>query len=320
VTRLSLLITCPLPDEVQEAFASRHDVVACPLHGTPDPLKLRQALDGKNVLVTSVGMRLNAEAIASFPTDTRVIATYSVGHEHIDLMAAKARNIAVLNTPDVLTDSVADAAMLLLLGAARRATESIALVRSGRWTGWTARQLNGIELSGKNIGILGMGRIGRAISARCRAFGMHVHYHNRTRLPPTIELDAVFHSSSESMLAEADVLVLACPLTPQTFRFLNAETIARLRAGAIVINVARGDLVHDDALIAALSSGRIRAAGLDVFAGEPNLDVRYLDLPNAFLLPHIGSSTNESRMRMADALIAGLEDWSRGGQPHNRIA
>jgi lactate dehydrogenase-like 2-hydroxyacid dehydrogenase len=320
VTRLSLLLTCPLPDQVERAFAKRHDVVAHHMHGAPDLAELQQALQGRDVLVTSVGLRLSAEAIDSFPTDTRAIATYSVGHEHIDLAAARARNVAVLNTPDVLTDSVADAAMLLLLGAARRATESIALVRSGRWTGWTARQLNGIELSEKNVGIFGMGRIGRAIAARCRAFGMHVHYSNRHRLPAELEQGAVFHASPEAMLGQADALLLTCPLNPETYRFLNAARIARLREGALVVNVARGDLVDDDALIAALGSGRVRAAGLDVFANEPALDARYLELPNAFLLPHVGSSTVEARMRMAQVLIDGLVDWSEGRRAPNQIA
>jgi lactate dehydrogenase-like 2-hydroxyacid dehydrogenase len=320
VRRLSLLLSCPLPDEVQLAFAARHDVVTQHLHGTPDSVVLRRLLDDREVLVTSVGLQLSAEVIAAFPARTRVIATYSVGHEHIDLSAARERDIAVLNTPDVLTDSVADAALLLLLGAARRATESIALVRSGSWTGWTARQLNGIELAGRNAGILGMGRIGRAVAARCRAFGMQIHYSNRHRLPAELELDAVFHPSPESMLAETDALLMTCPLTPETYRFLNTDRIACLREGALVINVARGDLVDDSALIEALGNGRVRGAGLDVFANEPALDVRYLELPNAFLLPHIGSSTVDARMRMAQVLITGLEAWCEGRRAPNQIA
>jgi len=315
----SILVICPLPDEVLRDLADAFDVRSEIFAGVPDRDALARALDDRALLLTTVSAPLPAASIAALPASLCAIATYSVGHEHLALEAARARGIAVFNTPDVLTEAVADIGMFLILGAARRASEAIALLRSRQWTGWTARQLNGIELTGKTLGIFGMGRIGRAVARRARAFGMAIHYANRHRLAAADEGGAQFHEAVEDMLGSSDVLLIAAPSSPQTRRFLDAARIARLKPGAIVVNVARGDLVDDDALIAALGDGHVFAAGLDVFNDEPRVDARYFDLPNVFMLPHTGSATVETRRRMGRALIDGILAWQAGRPAGNRL-
>jgi glyoxylate reductase len=270
-------------------------------------------------MVVTAFDRLDADAIAQLPARLRILATYSVGIEHIDLDAAARRGIAVLSTPDVLSNSVAEMAILLMLGAARRAREGEALLYGKTWSGWTPTQLIGIELTGHRIGILGMGRIGRTIARRARGFDMNVHYHNRRRLEAQLEEDANYHPTLEGLLAVSDVLILATPSTPSTKGFLNGARIEELPANAILVNIARGDLIDDDALIGALRSGRIAGAGLDVFNNEPRLDARYLDLPNVFLQPHQGSSTLAARLKMASVLLAGIDAILAGSRPPNRV-
>jgi lactate dehydrogenase-like 2-hydroxyacid dehydrogenase len=253
-----------------------------------------------------------AALIECLPDSVRAIATFSAGHEHIDLAAASARGIVVTNTPDVLTEATADLAMLCLLGAARRAFEGEALIRTGRWTGWTPTQLLGVELHGAVLGIVGMGRIGQAVARRARACGMRIHYCSRRRLPADFEQGATFHLTLESLLTECRFLSLHCPATPDTIRMINAETLALLPRGAVLVNTARGALVDDAAVLAALDEGRLFAVGLDVYDGEPNLHPGYRTRRNCFLLPHLGSATVETRTAMGfrcldnlDAILAG---------------
>jgi glyoxylate reductase len=281
--------------------------------------ELLLAAVGCDALMVTMGDRLDAAAIAALPSSVRAIATYSVGHEHIDVAAAQARGLAVFNTPDVLTDATAETALFLTLGAARRGNESLQLIHSRQWQGWTPVQLPGVQLSGKRMGIIGMGRIGQAIATRAAAFGMQIHYHNRRPLPDAQARGAVFHAQLDALLPRCQFLMLACPLTPATQHLLDEARIARLPDGAIVVNIARGNVVKDDALIAALRSGKLRAAGLDVFSNEPDLDRRYYDLPNAFILPHIGSSTVEAREGMAKILLDGLDGLLRGAPLANRL-
>lgn len=321
--KAALLVAAALPEEVNRelserfvtTFATGTEVEAA-LAGSPGHDALPDRVD---ILLVCVDVKLGAEAIGRLPGRVRAIATYSVGLEHIDLAAAAARGIAVFNTAGVLDDAVAEVAMLLLLGAARRATESIALIRGGRWTGWTATQLNGVQLTGRTLGIFGMGRIGQKIAGLARAFGMTVAYSNRRPLAPALAAGARYHPQLVEMVGEIDCLVLAAPSSADTRGIVDAPLLAAARPGLILVNIARGDLVRDDALIAALASGQVRAAGLDVFAGEPKLDPRYADLPNVFMLPHIGSSTEETRHAMGRALIAGLLAWLEGGAPANRV-
>ena len=275
-----------------------------------------EAFDG---VLFSLDVAMGADEIASLPDDVRFLATYSVGTDHIDLDAAKTRGLAVFNTPGVLADSVAEDALLLMLGAARRATEGIDLIRSGEWTGWSPTQLVGVQLAGRTLGILGMGDIGRRIATRARALGMKLLYCNRRALPEDQSAGADYRATPIDLVRDCDVLVLICPSTPETRGLVNRELLAHARPDLIVVNVARGDVVDDDALIEALAAGRIRGAGLDVFAGEPDFDRRYLDLPNVFMLPHQGSSTIEARLGMGRILMGAIAAWEAGAAPPNRV-
>ena len=278
-----------------------------------------EGLQGKDALVVTATDKVDAALVARFPDTVKVVCTYSIGMEHLDVEALKARGIAVLATPDVLSESCADVALLLMLGAARRVVESSALVRSGGWTGWTPRQLLGVDVWGRRLGVLGMGRIGRAVARRALGFGMTVHYHNRSRLPEEQEAGAVYHPTLEALAAHSDFLCVACPSSPQTRGIVNAEIISRLPKQAVVCNISRGDIIDDEALVAALKSGAVAAAGLDVFAGEPDIHPAYRSLPNVFGLPHIGSATEGTRLAMGRLLCDGIEQFFAGSQPANRV-
>ena len=308
--KLQLFVGSVLPAEVNEDLSTHFSVT----FSSASDAAAAMCASGLpyDALLVSVDVRLDAEAISRLPRSVGAIATYSVGLDHIDLQAARERGIAVFNTPDVLGDAVAEIAMLLILGAARRATEAIALIRSREWAGWTATQLNGVQLTGRTLGIFGMGRIGQKIANRARAFGMRIAYSNRHPLAQDLAEGARFYPEFSSMLGDIDVLVLAAPATPQTRGILSAKSLSVAKPGLIVINVARGDLVVDDDLIDALENGTVRAAGLDVFAGEPNVNPRYFELPNVFMLPHMGSSTIEARRQMGLALITALNELATG--------
>lgn len=318
--RCRVAVTRALPPQAMERFRARHDVWVNPDDRVLSPDELMQVAARADVLVVTAFDRFDAKVFGALPPTLKILATHSVGLEHIDLEAAKQRGLPVLATPDVLSDSVAEMAILLMLGAARRAQEGDRLLYSGQWKGWTPTQLVGVEVTGRRMGILGMGRIGRTIARRARGFDMAVQYHNRQRLPPDLEQGARHHATLAGLLAASDVLVLAAPSTPETRRLLNAETIAQLPSGAIVVNIARGDLIDDSALIAALTSGQVGSAGLDVFNGEPRLDERYKSLANVFLQPHQGSSTLTARLAMAQILLDGIDAMLAGRAAVNRVA
>lgn len=263
--------------------------------------------EGADALLITQQDRMDASLISRLAASVQMIATLSVGFDHIDVKAAEARGIAVTNTPGVLTDATADIAMLLLLGASRRATEGQALVRGDTWNDPRPTELLGWQLTDKILGVYGMGRIGQAVAERARAFGMKIHYCSVHRLRPEVERDAVFHADASELLAVSSFLTLHAPATPETDRFLNARTIELLPKGAIVINAARGSLVDDEALIAALRSGHIAAAGLDVYEGEPHIHPGYRTLPNTFLLPHLGSATIETRTKVGMIALDNLD-------------
>jgi lactate dehydrogenase-like 2-hydroxyacid dehydrogenase len=267
---------------------------------------------GVDGIICASGDPFNAEFFQRLPASVRIIATYSVGYEHIDLDAASSRNVIVSNTPDVLTEATADIAMLCLLGAARRASEADRLVRARQWQGWYSTMMLGTHLGGKVLGIFGMGRIGRAVAQRARGFGMQIHYYNRSRLSDDLAQGAVYHDSLESLLKVSQFLSINAPSGPNTLGIINAERIALLPDGAVIANTARGNLVNDDDLIAALQSGKIAAAGLDVYANEPALDSRYLTLDNTLLLPHIGSATVETRDAMGFCCLDNLDAFFAG--------
>jgi lactate dehydrogenase-like 2-hydroxyacid dehydrogenase len=302
-----VLATRHFPPDVEARLAANFDAVLNAedrLYDGPALIKASQDCDG---IMCAAGDPLNAQTIAGLPASVRMIATFSVGYEHVDVAAAAKRGIVVSNTPDVLTDATADITLLCLLGAARRAHEGTTMLRTHSWVGWTPTLLLGVIVTGKRLGILGMGRIGQAVADRARAFRMQIHYSNRSRLPADLEKGAVFHANADDMLAHCDFLSINAPMTPETRKWVNAERIAKLPKGAIVVNTARGGVVDDEALIAALKSGYLAAAGIDVFDGEPKIHQGYYGLANAFLLPHMGSATVETRNAMGFKALDNLE-------------
>ncbi|MCB1871557.1 MAG: D-glycerate dehydrogenase [Gammaproteobacteria bacterium] len=281
--------------------------------------QLLELAEGAAAIVPCHTEKLNADVIARLPQSIRALCSFSVGFDHIDLAAAKARGIVVTNTPEVLSDATAEIAMLLLLGAARRAYEGELQIRTESWADWSATYQLGVQVSGKRLGIIGMGRVGQIMARRARGFDMQIHYYNRSRLSADLELGAVYHDSVEALLPHCDFLSIHCPATPETRHLLNAERIAMLPDGAVVVNTARGAVVDDDALIAALRSGKLFAAGLDVFNDEPNIHPAYRGLQNTFLLPHIGSATVETRDAMGFRALDNLDAIMAGKEPRDRL-
>jgi lactate dehydrogenase-like 2-hydroxyacid dehydrogenase len=309
-----VLATRHFPPDVEARLVASFDPVLNPddkLYDGPGLIKATEGVDG---IMCAAGDPMNAETIAGLPASVKMIATFSVGYEHVDVAAAAKRKIMVSNTPDVLTDATADIALLCLLGAARRAHEGTTMLRTHNWIGWEPTQLMGTHVTGKRLGILGMGRIGQAVADRARAFRMTIHYSNRSRLPAELEKGATFHANPDDMLAHCDFLSINAPMTPETRKWVNAERIAKLPKGAILVNTARGGVVDDEALIAALKSHRLAAAGIDVFDGEPKIHKGYYDLQNAFLLPHMGSATVETRNAMGFKALDNLEAYLLRGQ------
>ena len=316
--RAIVAVTRRLPSACEARLAARFDVRLGDdvVVYTPDVLAAHAA-DAAAVIVTP-SEAVTAAAIAALPASVKIISTNSVGFEHIDLAAARARGLRVGNTPDVLTEATADIALLLLLAATRRASEGERMVREATWKGLRPTSFLGIQVTGRTLGIIGMGRIGAAFARRAQACGMRVIYHNRK----PVQSDAAgaeYVAQMDDLLARSDVLSLHCPLTPETKGLLDTARIAKLRDGAVVINTARGGLIDDDALIAALTSGKLYAAGLDVYAGEPNIDPRYRALNNVFLLPHVGSATIETRTAMGMLAIDNLEAVLEGREPPHAL-
>ncbi len=316
----TLLVTRKLPEAVIERAARDYEARLNPEDRLYGPDEVVERAQGCDAILCCSSEKFTAELIARLPESVRAVATFSVGTEHIDLEAAKARGLMVSNTPEVLTDSTADITMLVLLGAARHAFEGLRMVHADKWTGWTPTQLLGVHVTGKRLGILGMGRIGRAVARRARGFEMEIHYHNRNRLPAEREAGARYHAEAEAMLGHCDFLSINCPATPETHHFLDARRIALLPDRAVVTNTARGAIVDDEALIAALKSGKLAAAGLDVFEGEPTLHPGYRDLPNVFILPHMGSATRETRDAMGFKCLDNLDALFAGRVPPDRVA
>lgn len=283
--------------------------------------ELIAAMASSDVLVPTVTDRIDADMLAAAGDRLGMIANFGAGIEHIDLHAARERKVIVTNTPGVFTDDTADLTMMLILSVPRRLGEGSRLVRDGNWTGWAPSTMLGHCLGGKRLGIIGMGRIGQAVAHRARAFGMDVAYHNRHRLPPSIEnmFGARFEPDLDRLIAEADVLSLHCPGGAETRHVLNAVRIASMKPDAYVINTARGDLIDEEALIAALQNKRIGGAGLDVFANEPAVDHRLLSMPNVITLPHLGSATIEGRSHAGEKVIANIRFWADGHRPPDQV-
>jgi lactate dehydrogenase-like 2-hydroxyacid dehydrogenase len=313
--RHTLLAFRNLPPHLAKRVAAEFDVQSW----DRSERSLPTASQGMAAILIAPAIRLDAATIAALAPSVRVIGTFSVGFDHIDVEAARRRGIAVVNTPGVLSEATAEFTMLLLLSAARRAGEAERRLRAGGWLGPSPEQFQGVQVSGKTLGIFGMGRIGQALAGMARGFGMAVHYRNRTRLPDSLEQGATYHAADQSFLAQSHFLAICAPASAETHRWLNADRIAMLPPGAIVVNTARGSLVDDAALIAALRNGHVRGAGLDVFPNEPRVPEDYLALENVVLTPHIASATDEARRGMADLVLDGILAVLAGALPANRL-
>ena len=280
--------------------------------------KLIDISAGCDGILSALTDKLDAETINQLPDSVKIISNFAVGFGNIDLEAAKKRGIAVTNTPDVLTDATAEIGMLLILGACRRAAEGIESARDGGWK-WSADYLIGKQLTGARLGILGMGRIGQKIAKVAKSLGMIIHYHNRSKLSEEKENGAIYHDNLKDLLSVSDVLSVCCPASKETVDMINKDTIEYLPKGAIVTNVARGDIIEDEALIDALERRKVYAVGLDVYKNEPNLNPGYLKHKSAFILPHLGSATKETRTAMANLAIENLDEFFKTGGCKNKV-
>ena len=280
--------------------------------------KLIEMSEGCDGILSALTDNLDKETINQLPDSVKILSNFAVGFGNIDLDAAKKRNIVVTNTPEVLTDATAEIGILLILGACRRASEGIEGARSSNWK-WSADYLIGKQLTGSRLGILGMGRIGKKIAKIAKSLGMIVHYHNRSKLSPDQEDGAIYHKDLKSLMSTSDVLSVCCPASKETINMINKDTLEYLPKGAVVTNVARGDIVDDDALIDALNRRKVYAVGLDVYKGEPNLNPGYLKHKSAFILPHLGSATKETRTAMANLAIDNLEEFFKIGNCKNKV-
>ena len=261
---------------------------------------------------------LDNKIISRLSKNIKIISNFGVGFSNIDINAAKQKNIIVTNTPDVLTEATAEIAMFIILGAARRATEGIKYAREKNWK-WSSDFLIGKELNQAKLGILGMGRIGRAVARRARSFGMKIHYCNRVRLSPDLENESIYHDNIKSLFSVSDFLSINCSSTKETKHIINKKTLNYFPDGAVIANSARGELIDDDAMIEALKNGKIFSLGLDVYNGEPNIHPEYLTLSNVFVLPHLGSATNITRKAMSDLTINNLKEFFENGNCKNTV-
>jgi glyoxylate reductase len=321
IERPSVRVTRTLLPAVEkrmaELFDTRFNADDTPL--TRDALVA--AMADCDVLVPTVTDSIDASIIAAAPPRLKLIASYGAGVNHIDLAAAKAKGIMVTNTPGVFTDDTADLTMALILNVPRRLGEGHRAMRNGEWSGWSPTGMLGHRIGGKTLGIIGLGRIGEAVAMRAKAFGMNIIYNKRSRLPASVEdeLGVTFEPDIDRLVARSDIITLHCPLTADTDKIINADRIAHMKPNAYVINSSRGELIDEDALIAALQSGRIAGAGLDVYTHEPAVDSRFLSIPNAVLLPHLGSATYEGREASGERVITNIRVWADGHRPPDQV-
>ncbi len=314
-----LWITRKLSQNTEIRAQRDYDVVLNPddtLSTADDIVRMSAEVDA---ILPCHSEHFDAATVERLDPRVKIIANHSVGVDHCDLDALKKQGICVTNTPDVLSDATAEIAMLLLLGAARRAAEGDSMVRSGRWNTWSPSFMVGTQVTGKRLGIVGMGRVGQVMARRARGFDMQVHYYNRTQLPEALEQGAIFHSSLESLLPVSDFLSLHCPATEQTKGLINSDALMQLPDGAILVNTARGALVDEAALIRAIDSGKLAAAGLDCFVTEPGGNPEFATHENIVMLPHIGSATLETRDAMGFRALDNLDAFFSGGVPTDKL-
>lgn len=316
-----VIVTRKLPDPVEIRMRELFDTE---LNLTDRPMtrdQLADAVQRCDVLAPTITDRLDAELLEKASDRLKLIANFGVGVDHIDVVAANARGIAVTNTPGVLTEDTADLTMALIMAVPRRIVEGANVTQAGEFRGWTPTWMLGRRVTGKRLGIIGMGRIGAAVARRARAFGLQIHYHNRKPVSPRIaeELDATYWESLDQMLARTDIITVHSPHTPATYHLLSARRLKLLQPHAIVINTARGEIIDEEALADLLAEGKIAGVGLDVFEFEPEINPKLLKLPNAVLLPHMGSATLEGRIDMGEKVIINIRMWMDGHRPPDRV-
>jgi len=315
-----ILVTRKLPDAVEARLKRDYK----PRFNLDDTIyskdELLAAAEGADAIMPCHTENFSADVIKRLPDSVKIIANFSVGYDHVDTEAAKRRGVVITNTPDVLSDATAELTMMLMIGAARRASEGERLVRAREWKDWSPAFMVGTQVTGKRLGILGMGRVGRVVAKRARGFDMEIYYHDFRAVPEEDAKGAIFHKTLESMLPQCDFLTIHCNATPETQSIMNTERFELLPSGAILINAARGAIIDDDALIAALASGRLGAAGIDAYNNEPEIDPRLIALNNTFLMPHIGSATAETRDAMGFRALDNLDAYFAGDEPGDRVA
>ena len=313
-----ILITRKLIKESEDKASKTFDPVFNPndeLYSQSKVIEMSKGCDG---ILTSLTDKMDQETINKLPETIKIISNFAVGFGNIDLKAAKQKGIAVTNTPEVLTDATAEIGILLILGACRRASEGIQAARDSNWK-WSADYLIGKQLTGTRLGILGMGRIGQKIAKIAKSLGMIIHYHNRSKLSSDKENGAEYHDNLKSLMEVSDVLSVCCPASKDTIDLINKETLEYLPKGAVVTNVARGDIIEDEAMIDALDRRKVYAVGLDVYKNEPNLNPGYLKHKSAFILPHLGSATKDTRTAMANLAIDNLDEYFKTGNCKNKV-
>jgi len=310
-----------LPAPVESRLAELFDVTLNKDDTPLDRAALASAMREADILVPTLSDRIDAALIAQAGDRLKLIANYGAGVDHIDVQTARQHGILVSNTPGVSADDTADMAMALILGVARRIPEGLALMQSGGWEGWSPSALLGGRLSGRRLGILGMGRIGQAVARRAAAFNMQVHYHNRRRLRPEIEeaLGATYWESLDQMVARMDVLSINCPHTPTTFHLMNARRLKLMKPEAVIVNTSRGEVIDENALTRMLRAGEIAGAGLDVYEHGAEVNPRLRELKNVVLLPHMGSATVEGRIEMGEKVIVNIKTFQDGHRPPDQV-
>ena len=320
-SRLSVVVTRRLPQPVERRLAELFDVRLREGDTPMERGELAAALREADVLVPTLTDRIDAGLLAQAGPQLRLIANYGAGVDHIDVATARQRGIQVSNTPDVVTDDTADMAIALMLAVTRRIPEGLAEAQSGQWPGWAPTAHLGRRIGGKRLGILGLGRIGRAVALRARVFGMELHYHNRRRLRPEVEeaLGVRWWESLDQMLARMDVVSVNCPATPATFHLLSARRLALMKPTAVIVNTSRGEVIDENALTRALRAGDLGGAGLDVFERGAEINPRLRALPNVVLLPHMGSATEEGRLEMGEKVLINIKTFADGHRPPDLV-
>ncbi len=316
-----VIVTRKLPDVIETRMMELFDTRLNLEDRAMDEAALAQAVAAAHVLVPTVTDRITRAILEQAGPNLKLIASFGTGVDHIDLDAAKARAITVTNTPGVLTEDTADMSMALILAVMRRLGEGERLMRGGTWRGWSPTSMLGARVSGKRLGIIGMGRIGSALARRARGFGLSIHYHNRRKLDEQseAELEATYWQSLDQMLAHMDVVSINCPRTPATFHLLNARRLKLMKPSAVVVNTARGNVIDEDALIEALMKRELAGAGLDVFENEPAVNPKLLALENVVLLPHMGSATLEGRIAMGEKVLINIKSFVDGHNAPDRV-